>query len=98
MMFVVESPTRYAACVSSALMPSCMSIGTKIGARSAHFADADPTARFTKPVRKTIPTIVKPAGSASSRRKFAPFTARSAPRFDVPNAAMKSAQKKAMTM
>jgi hypothetical protein len=48
MMFVVESPMRYAACVSSGARPTCISIGTKIGASSAHFAEADPISRLTR--------------------------------------------------
>ena len=46
MMFVDESPIRYANWQSSGLYPSCMNIGTNTGARMFHFAEADPIKRF----------------------------------------------------
>src|SRR5688572_2487025 len=78
-------------------MPSCISIGTKIGASSAHFADAEPMSRLTSAVRKMIPTMVTWPGRASALSAPAPFSASSAPMFDWPKAAMKSAAKKAST-
>ena len=63
-----------------------MSMGTKMGARSAHFAEAEPTNRFTKAVRKMIPTIVTPPGKANALSNAAPFSARRAPILDCPNA------------
>ncbi|MND07274.1 hypothetical protein D3C83_291500 [compost metagenome] len=58
MMFVGESPTRNAACVNSGERPSCISIGTKIGASSAHIADADPISKLIVAVSRMMPTIV----------------------------------------
>lgn len=46
MMLVAESPIRYAACVSSGVNPSSMTIGTKIGAMMGHLAEALPMNRF----------------------------------------------------
>ena len=98
MMFVVESPTRYAAWVNSGERPSCMSIGTKIGASRAHLADAEPMSRLTVAVSRMIPKIVTCPGRAIALSRSAPLSAIRAPRFDCPNAAMKSAAKNAMTM
>ena len=68
MMLELESPTRYAACVKSGEIPSCINIGTKIGANSAHFADEDPTNRLTNAVKKIMPTTVTPLGSDKAFR------------------------------
>jgi hypothetical protein len=89
---------RYAACVSSGAMPTCISIGTRIGASSAHFADADPTSRLTNAVTSTAPTIVTWPGIARAFRNAAPCRATSAPMFDCANAAVNCAAKNAITM
>ena len=57
MMLVTEWPMRYAACVSSGLMPTIMNIGMKIGANIAYFADIDPMNRLkiiVTPMKSTI--------------------------------------------
>src|SRR5215213_1350089 len=63
MMLVVESPTRNAACVHSGEMPSGISIGTRIGAMNAHFADADPIIRSRTTVNITIARISENLGN-----------------------------------
>lgn len=98
MIFELESPTRYAACVKSGEIPSCISIGTKIGPNSAHFAELDPTNRFTNAVKKIIPTTVTELGRAIAFNSCAPSIASNAPRFDLLNAAINNAQKNAITI
>ena len=78
-------------------MPSCINIGTTTGAISPHLADAEPTRRFTKPTRRTMPTIVTGPGRANSLSASAPLTASRIPMLDCPNIQMNSAQKKAKT-
>ena len=89
-----ESLTRNAACVSSGAMPTAMSIGTKIGARMAHFADAEVMMRFSIPTKRMMPKIVTCGGSASDFRNSAPAMAISAPMPDAPNTYMNCAAKK----
>ncbi len=79
-------------------MPNAISIGTSTGARSAHFADAEPTNRLTTPVIATTPTTVTAAGMAAALSQAAPCRATSTPRLDRPNSAMNSEAKNAMTM
>ena len=81
-----ESPTLYAAWVNSGEYPSCISIGTKIGAKRAHFADAEPTNRLINAARNMIPVMVTGPPKLSIFKKRAPFMAKSAPRLEVAKA------------
>lgn len=80
--FVLESPILYAACVSSGEKPRRMNIGTKIGAMIAHFAESTAmkmlinAVKTIKLTRRGIP--VKPTDS----RKLAPDTEIIVPRFE----------------
>ena len=72
-------------------------MGTRIGASSAHLAEAEPTKRLTTPVIRITPTTVTKAGSAAALSSAAPSSAISAPRLERPNSAMNSEAKNAMT-
>ena len=98
MMLVEESPTRYAAWVNSGEIPSCISMGTKMGAMINHFAEAEPTNRLTKAVRPMIPTTVSWAGKAIAPSQPAPDMASNRPILELLKAAMNWAAKNAMTM
>lgn len=54
---VTESAIRKAACVKAGVKPSFMNMGTKIGAISAHFADALPIMKLISIVIQIKPTI-----------------------------------------
>ncbi len=97
MMFVLESPIRNAACVSSGEYPNCINIGTKIGPSNAHLADAEPISRFTTAVNPMIPRIVTPPGNPKCSNPRAPFTAINAPKFESRNAAVNCAAQNAIT-
>ena len=89
-----ESLTRYAACVNSGAMPTDMSIGTKIGAKMDHFAEADVISRFSKATNTMMPKIVICGGSAKDFKNSAPAIAMSAPKFEAPKAYINCAAKK----
>ena len=89
-----ESLTRNAAWVSSGAMPTDMSIGTKIGARMDHFADADVMSRLRRATKTMTPKIVICGGRARDFRNSAPDTAMRAPRLEAPKAYMNWAAKK----
>ena len=78
--FVIESPTRYAACVSSGLMPTCMNIGTKTGAKNAYFADIEPMNRFPIATTATKVTIRTGAGRSARASRPPPAIALISPR------------------
>ena len=73
-------------------------MGTNTGLINAHFADAEPTSRLTKALRKIIPTTVTCEGNCKLWRKAAPFRAVMAPMFDWAKASINKAQKKAITI
>ncbi len=79
-------------------MPTLINIGTRIGASSAHFADADGTRKSMAAVSSTMPRIVTAGGIAADRSVSAPWRAMRAPMFESANAFVKSAAKKTMTM
>ena len=72
-------------------------MGTKIGASSAHLADADPTNRLMKPVSTMMPVMVTGAGMAIACSMAAPFRAINTPRLDSLKAKMNCAIKNMMT-
>ncbi len=98
MIFVLESPTRYAACVRSGEMPSVISIGTKIGASKPHLPLAEPTKMLTNAVSSTMPTISSAVGRPIAFRTSAPEMAIRVPRFDTEKAMTNCAMKNMMTM
>src|SRR5690625_824784 len=98
MMLVNESPTRYAACVSSGENPSNINIGTNIGASTAHLADTLPTNRLTNPVTITNPMTSGRPVKPIACNPLAPLIATMLPRFDQLKSAMKCAAANASTM
>ena len=95
--FVHESPTRYAHCTSSGDMPALPSIGTRIGARNAHFALALDTARFRTATTTTIAPSMGPWPKPSDLMSSPPSTPRMMARFDCLNHAIACPAKKAST-
>ena len=89
-----ESEIRKATCVSSGAMPTLMSMGTKIGARMDHLADADVMSRFKMATKTMMPKTVICGGRAKDFRNSAPAMAMRAPRFEAPKAYMNWAAKK----
>ena len=81
-----ESLTRKATCVSSGAIPTAISIGTNIGARIAHFAEAEVIIRLSRATKTIIPKTVTCGGKFNDFKNSAPDTAISAPMFDAPNA------------
>ena len=86
MELVTESAIRNAACVNAGEKFIFMNIGTKIGAISAHFADALP---ITKLISIVIPINAKMRGIPVKLvllKNSEPFTDRYNPRLDCENA------------
>ena len=79
-------------------MPNSISIGTKIGAISAHFAEAEPMNRFSTATSSTMPTISSGAGRFRARRLSAPPMAITVSISEAPNSTMKCAITKARMM
>ena len=79
------SLTLKEACVSSGEIPRSISIGTKIGARTAHFEVAEVMKRLSIAVKRIIPKIVIPLGSARALRQSAPAIAMSLERLELLN-------------
>ncbi len=84
--------------VISGLIDNNISMGTRIGARNAHLAEAEPTNKLTPAPRKIIMTRSKGAGRPLALRTWAPLTAMMIPRLDQLKKATKWAATKASTM
>ncbi len=74
---MIESPTRYNSWVNAGWKPTDMNIGTKIGAKIAHFAEALPMKRFANAIITTKASRNGTGADAipAERRNSAPFTA-----------------------
>ena len=79
MIFVEESPIRYANWQSSGLYPKSMNIGTNTGARIFHFAEAEPMNKF-KNAENRIKMITRGINPMSALlKKLAPERAMMVP-------------------
>ena len=74
-MLIALSFILKAACVNSGEIPRIISMGTKIGAKTAHLEVVDATNRFKKPVKAMIPKIVIDLGKSSDFINSAPLIA-----------------------
>ena len=81
MIFVDESPIRYANWQSSGLYPSCINIGTNTGARIFHFAEDDPIKRFISAEKRTNIIIRGTSPMLTVSKKLAPDMAIMVPSF-----------------
>ncbi len=72
-------------------------MGTKMGASRAHLPEALPTSRLTTAVSRMMPIMVMGPGRLMALSTSAPSTASSAPRLELPKAAVNWAQEKIIT-
>src|SRR5690606_7758207 len=79
-------------------MPRSMNMGTTMGARADHLAEAEPMNRSKMQDTSTTMISSSGVGRASSRKEAAALTARIGPRPDQLNMATKWAAKKARTI
>ncbi len=66
--------------MSSGLIPTCMNMGTKTGAKKAYLADMEPMKRFATITTPTKPTIREASGSRARARSWPPVSASISPR------------------
>ena len=69
-------------------------MGTKIGAKMDHLAEADVMSKFSKATKTMMPKTVTCGGKAKDFKNSAPAMAMRAPKLDAPKAYMNWAAKK----
>ncbi len=97
MILVVESPMRYASCVTSGVKPTCINIGINIGAISAHLAvSTGMTKSMAAATITKSSSNGKPVNPISVRRR-APFTEITIPKLEYANIEVNWAAQKIKT-